>query len=249
MCSPPRRPSVAQLTKRHGGADMLARLSLGTIALCLGAGAAIADTLADCSQGRNADVRLRACSEVIAGTRIRPRREGARLPQSRQRARRCRGQRAGRGRLQRGHPSSPQRCLGLCRPGAGTARAARCRRLRSPTTARPFASRRRHRQRRLSTSARAMHTSSRATLAAAIADFTEAIRLNPNSPSTLQPSRPRLPQVRRPGARDRRLHRGDHAQSRSTRSPTTTAATSTRRRAARRMRSPISRRRSCSIPR
>ena len=47
---------------------MLARLSLGTIALCLGAGAAIADPLADCSRGRNADVRLRACSEVIEGT-------------------------------------------------------------------------------------------------------------------------------------------------------------------------------------
>ena len=33
----------------------------------LAAGAAVADTLADCSQGRNSDVRLRACSEVIAG--------------------------------------------------------------------------------------------------------------------------------------------------------------------------------------
>jgi tetratricopeptide (TPR) repeat protein len=47
---------------------MLARLSLGTIALCLGAGAAIADSLADCSRGSNAAVRLRACTAVIDGT-------------------------------------------------------------------------------------------------------------------------------------------------------------------------------------
>ena len=47
---------------------MLARLSLGTIALCLGAGAAIADPLADCSRGANAAVRLRACTAVIDGT-------------------------------------------------------------------------------------------------------------------------------------------------------------------------------------
>jgi tetratricopeptide (TPR) repeat protein len=46
---------------------MLARLSLGTIALCLGATAAIADPRADCARAANAAARLRACTAVIDG--------------------------------------------------------------------------------------------------------------------------------------------------------------------------------------
>ena len=44
---------------------MLRRIGLACLAIVVAKGA-IADTLADCSQGRNAELRLRACSEVIA---------------------------------------------------------------------------------------------------------------------------------------------------------------------------------------
>jgi nucleotide-binding universal stress UspA family protein len=36
--------------------------------MAVAASQAMADPLADCSRGRNAEVRLRACSEVIAGS-------------------------------------------------------------------------------------------------------------------------------------------------------------------------------------
>src|SRR5262245_31929475 len=65
-CARPWRPSVA-VPDGIEGADMLARLSLGAIALCLGAGAAIADPLTDCTRGANAAARLRACTVVIDG--------------------------------------------------------------------------------------------------------------------------------------------------------------------------------------
>ena len=44
---------------------MLKRTGLACLAIIVATGA-IADTLADCSQGRNSELRLRACSEVIA---------------------------------------------------------------------------------------------------------------------------------------------------------------------------------------
>jgi tetratricopeptide (TPR) repeat protein len=43
------------------------RIGLACLVVVAAANGAIADTLADCSQGRNSDVRLRACSDVIAG--------------------------------------------------------------------------------------------------------------------------------------------------------------------------------------
>ena len=46
---------------------MMARLGLACLALVVGAGAAYADVLADCSQNRNPELRLRACSAVILG--------------------------------------------------------------------------------------------------------------------------------------------------------------------------------------
>ena len=46
---------------------MIGRLGLGSIALCLGAGVAVADPVSDCSHGSNSSVRLRACTEVIGG--------------------------------------------------------------------------------------------------------------------------------------------------------------------------------------
>ena len=45
------------------------RLGLSSFVLLVGLGSARADSLADCSQARNADLRLRACSEVISGAR------------------------------------------------------------------------------------------------------------------------------------------------------------------------------------
>ena len=41
------------------------RLALACLALIAGSGAAPADSLADCNQARNAELRLRACSDVI----------------------------------------------------------------------------------------------------------------------------------------------------------------------------------------
>jgi hypothetical protein len=40
--------------------------------MAVAASQAIADPLADCSRGRNAEVRLRACSEVIASSAFGP---------------------------------------------------------------------------------------------------------------------------------------------------------------------------------
>ena len=45
------------------------RLGFASVVLLVGLGSARADSLADCSQARNADIRLRACSEVISGAR------------------------------------------------------------------------------------------------------------------------------------------------------------------------------------
>jgi tetratricopeptide (TPR) repeat protein len=42
------------------------RIGLACLVLAAAANGAVADMLADCSQGRNSDIRLRACSEVIA---------------------------------------------------------------------------------------------------------------------------------------------------------------------------------------
>jgi tetratricopeptide (TPR) repeat protein len=51
---------------------MIGRLAFACLALFLGAGAALADTLADCSQGRNPAIRMRACTEVIDGVAYGP---------------------------------------------------------------------------------------------------------------------------------------------------------------------------------
>jgi len=44
------------------------RIGLACLVIAAATGGAFADTLSDCSQGSNAAVRLRACSEVIAGS-------------------------------------------------------------------------------------------------------------------------------------------------------------------------------------
>ena len=48
------------------------RIGLASLAMAVVASQASADPLADCSRGRNAEVRLRACSEVIAGSAFDP---------------------------------------------------------------------------------------------------------------------------------------------------------------------------------
>ena len=47
---------------------MLRRIGLACLVVVVTASGAMADPLADCSQGRNADLRLRACSEVISSS-------------------------------------------------------------------------------------------------------------------------------------------------------------------------------------
>src|SRR5207344_2823830 len=54
---------AASASKR---ADKMRRIALACLVVAATAGAATADTLADCSQPRNAQTRLRACSEIIA---------------------------------------------------------------------------------------------------------------------------------------------------------------------------------------
>jgi tetratricopeptide (TPR) repeat protein len=51
---------------------MGARIVLAGCCLCVTAHAALAESLADCSQARNAELRLRACSEIIASTAATP---------------------------------------------------------------------------------------------------------------------------------------------------------------------------------
>src|SRR5438105_469923 len=48
------------------GARVMKRIGLACLVVSAAASGAIADTLADCSQGRNSDVKLRACSDIIA---------------------------------------------------------------------------------------------------------------------------------------------------------------------------------------
>jgi tetratricopeptide (TPR) repeat protein len=48
------------------------RIALASVAVAVAASQAMADPLADCSRGRNAEVRLRACSEVIASSAFGP---------------------------------------------------------------------------------------------------------------------------------------------------------------------------------
>ena len=47
-------------------------IALACFLLVCGAGPASADALADCNQGRNAELRLRACSQIIAGASYSP---------------------------------------------------------------------------------------------------------------------------------------------------------------------------------
>ena len=63
---------------------MLRRIGLACLVAVAAASGASADTLADCSQGRNSELRLRACSEVIASPTYGSDDKAARLPQSRQ---------------------------------------------------------------------------------------------------------------------------------------------------------------------
>jgi tetratricopeptide (TPR) repeat protein len=53
-----------------GGA--MRRIALASLAVAVAGSQALADPLADCSRGRNAEVRLRACSEVIASSAFGP---------------------------------------------------------------------------------------------------------------------------------------------------------------------------------
>lgn len=48
------------------------RIGLASLVVVVAAGAAIADPLADCNQGRNSQVRLRGCSEVISSSAYGP---------------------------------------------------------------------------------------------------------------------------------------------------------------------------------
>ena len=50
----------------------MGRVGLASLAMAVAASQAMADTLADCSGGRNAEVRLRACSEAIASSAFGP---------------------------------------------------------------------------------------------------------------------------------------------------------------------------------
>jgi tetratricopeptide (TPR) repeat protein len=47
-------------------------IGLACLLLLCGAGPASADVLVDCNQGRNAELRLRACSQIIAGADYSP---------------------------------------------------------------------------------------------------------------------------------------------------------------------------------
>lgn len=54
------------------GANMIGRLAVACSLLCLGAGAAVADPLADCNHGRSGDIRMRSCTQVIGGADFGP---------------------------------------------------------------------------------------------------------------------------------------------------------------------------------
>ena len=47
-------------------------IGLACLVLLYGAGTACADALAECNQGRNAELHLRACSQIIAGAEYSP---------------------------------------------------------------------------------------------------------------------------------------------------------------------------------
>ena len=221
------------------------RIALACLVVAATAGAATADTLADCGQARNAQTRLRACSEIIAS----PAYGGA----DKALAYRNRGNaRADAGANAQAVADFDQAIRLRPNDASGYAGRARARlalrdvagaiddyergpahdaRLgRPPCRSRPRALRQgRSCRRRLPTSRRrfgSIRTVRARSTGAASPTAGPATWRGPST-TTQRPS-PSIP---------------------STRSPTTTAATSTRRRAARTMRSPISRRRSCSIPR
>jgi len=158
---------------------MMRRIGLACLVVAATAGGAAADTLADCSQTRNAQAKLRACSEVIAGPYGND--EKALAYRNRGNARADAGANA--------------------QAAADFAQAIRLR----PDDASGYAGRARVRL-ALRDAAGAIEDYSEALrltpetaslyvgrgharfvkgdMAAAVADFTEAIRLNPNSPST-----------------------------------------------------------------
>jgi tetratricopeptide (TPR) repeat protein len=160
---------------------MLARLSLGGIALCLGAGAAIADPLTDCTRGANAAARLRACTAVIDGAEY-----GA---DDKAMAYRSRGNaRADAGVTMQAHSDFSQAIR--LRPDDAPSYAGRA---RARLALRDFdgAIADYGEALRLAPSSPAHYTARghayylKGDTKAAIADFDEALRLNPISPSTL----------------------------------------------------------------
>jgi tetratricopeptide (TPR) repeat protein len=160
---------------------MARRIGLACLVVAATAGGAAADALTDCSQGRNSDARLRACSEVVASAAYGPD-EKAVAYRNRANARADAG-------------ASAQAVADFSeairlRPGDAASHAGRARArlaLRDPAGAVADygeAIRLAPRQASYHVGRGHAHFVSGDTTVA-IADFTEAIRLNPQSPSTL----------------------------------------------------------------
>jgi tetratricopeptide (TPR) repeat protein len=158
---------------------MMKRIGLACLVVSAAASGAVADTLADCSQGRNADVRLRACSDVIAAPAYGPD-EKALAYRNRGNARADAGASAQavadfneairlRPNDASGHAGRARAQLALRNVAAAIDDYDAALRL-TPASASLYVGR---------GHARFV----KGDLAAAVADFTEAIRLNPNSPS------------------------------------------------------------------
>jgi tetratricopeptide (TPR) repeat protein len=159
------------------------RIGLACLVVSAAASGAIADTLADCSQGRNSDVRLRACSDIIAAPAYGPN-EKALAYRNRGNARADAGASAQavadfneairlRPNDASGYAGRARAQLALRNVAAAIDDYDAALRLAptTPATASLYVGR---------GHARFV----KGDLAAAIADFTEAIRLNPNSTST-----------------------------------------------------------------
>ena len=194
------------------GARVMKRIGLACLVVVAAANGASADTLADCSRGRNSDVRLRACSDVIAGP--------AYGPDEKALAYRNRGNaRADAGASAQAVADFNQAIR--LRPDDASAYAGRA---RAKLALRDVAAAIDDYDAALRlTPATPATASLRRTGPCALRQGRPGggnCRLHGGDPAQskqperLQSPRPRLPQVRRPGARDRRLHRGYRAQSR-----------------------------------
>src|SRR5436190_777486 len=159
------------------------RIGLACLVVSAAASGAIADTLADCSQWRNSDVRLRACSDIIAAPSYGPD-EKALAYRNRGNARADAGASAQavadfneairlRPNDASGYAGRARTQLALRNVAAAIDDYDAALRLAPTTTATASLYVGRGHARFV-----------KGDLAAAVADFTEAIRLNPNSPST-----------------------------------------------------------------